>query len=97
MYNRERERDVYIYIYIHICSCVYVQVYHHLDNLRFNKLHMGLDIQMPCVFETCSFVCCFERNSEMQVAEMIVEPPYEGLLGLHALRRRQELCYTIIY
>ena len=41
---------------------------------------MGIDVQMPCVFETCSVVCCFKLTHEMQVVEIIVRPPYGFLV-----------------
>ena len=39
------------------------------------------------VFEACSFLCCFESNSGIQVVEMIVRPPYESLDPHHVRKR----------
>ena len=37
---------------------------------------MGIDIQMPCVFETCTCLVCFKWNSDMLVVDMIFRLTY---------------------
>ena len=45
---------IYIYIYPSVTNIIHVRVVPSFQQPMFQKLQMGMDIQMHCMFETCS-------------------------------------------